>query len=217
MRVLDLFAGTGSGTQAFRDDRHEVVSVEYDQKHPADLHADISTLTAADLIELGTGGRYDMVWASPPCTAFSVASGGYHWTTKGRERYIPRTDVAKQSLALVAHVVELINTVTAHDGYFAIENPRGMLRKMEPVMWLHRDTIWYCQYGDTRAKPTDLWNNLPDTWHALTCHNGNPDHDTAPRGATTGNQGLCLVDRSKVPLGVSRSILDAINQKRDAR
>ena len=42
-----------------------------------------------------------------------------------------------------------------------IENPRAVLRKM-PFMpnGDSRHEVWYCQYGDTRAKPTDIWTNL---------------------------------------------------------
>ena len=54
-----------------------------------------------------------------------------------------------------------------------------------------RQTVWYCQYGDKRAKPTDIWTNLPN-WTGKQCHNGNKDchHEPAPRGSKTGTQGL---------------------------
>jgi len=153
------------------------------------------------------------VWASPPCTTFSVASISTHWTG-GHRAYEPKTEAAVKAIELVYHTVTLINQVTAHDGYYVIENPRGVLRKLEPVTWLHRDTVWYCQYGDKRAKPTDLWNNLPDTWHPKTCRNGASDHESAPRGAKTGTQGLSLVERSMIPFGVSESMLEAIERKK---
>jgi hypothetical protein len=37
----------------------------------------------------------DMIWASPPCTGFSVPSLGHHWTG-GNKAYIPKTETAKQ-------------------------------------------------------------------------------------------------------------------------
>jgi len=90
-----------------------------------------------------------------------------------------------------------------------IENPRGLLRKQSFMIGLPKTTVWYCQYGDTRAKPTDIWtNNLysllnPDGWHPRAeCFNGNKDchHESAPRGSRTGTQGLKgNYERSKIP------------------
>ena len=45
--------------------------------------------------------------------------------------------------------------------WFFIENPRGLLRKMPFMRDLMRHTVTYCQYGDTRMKPTDIWTNAP--------------------------------------------------------
>jgi len=209
MRVLDLFAGTGSATQPFEDAGHEVIKVEMNEQFDADLHADISLTSPTDLRQLGTGGDYDFVWASPPCTAFSVASIGHHWTG-GHRAYVPKTEFARYSINLVWHTLRLINAATKHDGHYVIENPRGVLRKLGPVQGLDRSTVWYCQYGDARAKPTDLWHNLPITWQALACKNGNPDHEPAPRGAKTGTQGLSKTERSMVPYALGKSILDVL-------
>ena len=172
---------------------------------------DIMDVTGNQLLNLGSGGPYDFVWASPPCTAFSVASISTHWTG-GRQAYIPKTRFAYESIKLVWHTLLLINLVTEPDnGHYVMENPRGVLRKLAPVQALDRSTVWYCQYGDKRAKPTDLWHNLPTTWQALTCKNGNPDHEAAPRGAKTGTQGLAKHERSMVPYQLGQSILEAIS------
>ena len=79
MLVLDLFAGTGSSTAAFEAAGHKVVRVELDPQFPAELHADVMDLTVEKVLAL-CGGVPDFVWASPPCTAFSVASISTHWT-----------------------------------------------------------------------------------------------------------------------------------------
>ena len=57
--------------------------------------------------------------------------------------------------AIIDHFLQLNPSLV-----YYIENPRGMLRKM-PFMRRHmvRHTVTYCQYGDTRMKPTDIWTN----------------------------------------------------------
>lgn len=55
---------------------------------------------------------------------------------------------------------------------------------------LPRYTVTYCQYGDTRMKPTDIWTNHPDPRFKPMCKNGDSCHVPAPRGSKTGTQGL---------------------------
>lgn len=72
-----------------------------------------------------------------------------------------------------------------------------------------RTTVWYCTYGDKRAKPTDIWSNNifslfnVNGWRPRPeCFNGNQNchHEFAPRGSQTGTQGLKgNYDRSKIP------------------
>ena len=65
---------------------------------------------------------------------------------------------------------------------------------------LPRYTVTYCQYGDTRMKPTDIWTNHPEPRFKKMCKNGAPCHVSAPRGSQTGTQGIKgSVDRSRIP------------------
>ena len=72
-----------------------------------------------------------------------------------------------------------------------MENPRGVLRKLDVVKGLPKHTVWYCTYGDDRAKPTDIWTNDLFWTPRPVCKNGNKDchHVPAPRGSRTGRQG----------------------------
>ena len=47
---------------------------------------------------------------------------------------------------------------------------------------LPRYTVTYCQYGDHRMKPTDIWTNHPDPRFRPPCKNGAKCHEPSPRG-----------------------------------
>lgn len=212
MLIFDFFAGTRSSTKAFEDAGHTVVSFDNDPQFDVTVRADIFMLTAEGLRE--RFGQPDFIWASPPCTAFSVASIGHHWQ-RGANAYIPKTREASFNQELVWHTRSLIENLRPRLGYL-IENPRGMLRKLPPVQGLPRTTVTYCQYGDDRMKPTDLWGEVKGWKAREKCANGQPCHEAAPRGAKTGTQGRSgAVKRSMVPYELGREILEAIERKAD--
>jgi hypothetical protein len=205
--IFDFFSGTGSSTQAFEDAGHTVYKFELDDSFEATEHVDIMNLTAEYL--LATYGKPDFVWASPPCTSFSVAAIGHHWISGG-ENPEPRTEQARQAQELVRHTITLIKKLNPSKGWL-IENPRGMLRKLSVVSSLPRYTVTYCQYGDSRMKPTDLWGWVPSWSPRSMCKNGDTCHVSAPRGAKTGTQGLSgAKERSKVPYELGKEILNAL-------
>ena len=207
MKVFDLFSGTGSATQAFKDASHKVHSFELDTYFQADENVDVFDLTVDYLKEVY--GHPDFVWASPPCTAFSVASIGHHWSIS-EEKHFPKTQAAIESQELVAHTRSLLEGLNPTFG-FLIENPRGMLRKLPVVAGLQRQTVTYCQYGDTRMKPTDLWGAVPNWTPRPMCKNGAPCHEAAPRGSKTGTQGLKgSKERSRVPYALGVELLQAM-------
>ena len=150
----------------------------------------------------------DVIWASPPCETFSVASIGHHWQG-GSKAYEPKTVAAKEGIARVKRTLEIITELRPR--VWIIENPRGVLRKMPFMEALpYRHTVSYCQYGDTRMKPTDLWSNFALDVRPM-CKNGDPCHEAAPRGARTGTQGVKgYRDRSRVPHDLCLSIIEQL-------
>jgi len=205
--IFDFFAGTGSSTQAFKDAGHTVITFELDTSFEATEHADVFNLNAQDLI--ARYGQPDFVWASPPCTSFSVASMGHHWM-QGGTNPLPRTEAAKMSQELVAYTRDLIKELNPTKGWL-IENPRGMLRKLPVVADLPRRTVTYCTYGDSRMKPTDLWGGVEGWIHRQPCKNGQGCHEAAPRGSRTGTQGLKgAKERSRIPYQLGEEILKVI-------
>lgn len=198
MRVLELFAGTRSIGKAFEKHGHKVYSIEWDKDFEnIDWYEDIGKITAQDIID--RFGRPDVIWASPDCTSFSIAAISHH-RRKNLEtgNLDPVSDYAKFCDNVDQHVLDLIRELKPK--YWFIENPRGGMRKMTWMQGLPRYTVTYCQYGDTRMKPTDIWTNHPDPKFKTPCHNGDPCHEPAPRGSKTGTQGLKgSIDRSRIP------------------
>ena len=210
MLVFDFFSGTGSSTQAFKDAGHTVITFELDNFFEATENVDVFNLNAVNLIV--KYGQPNFVWASPPCTSFSVASIGHHWINGGASP-TPRTEAAKISQDLVAHTLKLIKDLNPTYGWL-MENPRGMLRKLSIVQGYPRATVTYCRYGDSRMKPTDLWGVVPNWKPREMCKNGMPCHEAAPRGARAGTQGLKNAkDRSQIPYALGKEILDAIEEQ----
>lgn len=206
MLVFDFFAGTQSSTRAFEDAGHTVISFDNDFQFDVTVFADVFELTAEGLV--ARYGQPDFVWASPPCTSFSVASIGHHWNPD----HTPKTSAAVASMELVAHTRVLLEELNPRFG-FVIENPRGKLRKLPILDGLTRHTVTYCQYGDDRMKPTDLWTTVKNWKPRPLCKNGDECHESAPRGAKTGTQGRCgAVTRSMVPYDLGLEILDAIER-----
>lgn len=197
MKVLELFAGTRSIGKAFEARGHEVYSVEWDKRFDGiDLYEDILNVQANDI--LTRFGRPDVIWASPDCSSYSIAAISHHRRKEASGNLAPVSDYAKFCDRVNMHVLCLILALSPR--FWFVENPRGGLRKMDFMNGLPRYTITYCQYGDNRMKPTDIWTNHPDPKFKPPCNNGDTCHVAAPRGAKTGTQGLKgSVERSRIP------------------
>lgn len=199
MKILELFAGTRSISRAFEKQGHETYSVEWDKNFEnISLYEDINNITARDIIEL-CGGVPDVIWASPDCTTYSIAGISHHRKRNEKTGNLDSvSEYAKFCDKTNKHVIELIQELNPK--YYFIENPRGGLRKMDFMRGLTRYTVTYCQYGDTRMKPTDIWTNHPNPQFKPMCKNGDKCHEPAPRGSKTGTQGLKSArERSVIP------------------
>lgn len=216
MKILELFAGTRSIGKAFEARGHEVYSVEWDKNFEnIDLYADIGKLTAREVIE--RFGLPDVVWASFDCSTFSVMAISKHRRKNPVTKSLdPITDYARFCDEVDQNVLRLIRELQAERErrglppllYF-IENPRGGLRKMEWMQDLPRYTVTYCKYGETRMKPTDIWTNHPDPQFIPPCKNGDPCHESAPRGSKSGTQKIKgSKDRSRIPVLLCEHIVD---------
>ena len=194
MKVLELFAGSRSVGKACEELGYEVYSSDINDFPGIDYVADIRDFDI-DKVPFVP----DIIWASPPCTYFSVASIGKHWN----KDHTPKSDNAMLGVEIVSATLYIINVFKSINPnlIWYMENPRGKLRKLNVVDGLHRNTVTYCQYGDTRMKPTDIWTNNLDWKPRPMCKNGMPCHVSAPRGSQTGTQGMKgNYERSKILL-----------------
>lgn len=204
-RVLDLFAGSRSVARALASHNVETFSVDIKAFDGIDLRCDLEFLHLGDL-----PWTPNLVWASLPCTSYSIA--GIKWHRRGIE---PVSEFARKSDRLLARLLAIVFEL---DVDYVIENPRGMLRKMPQMQDLPRRTVTYCTYGDRRMKPTDLWSNMfsghdgKEPWitrppcvpESLFCNHDRQSRSYAKRKSLglsrLGTQGMSgAYDRSKVP------------------
>ena len=188
MKVLELFSGTGVLSAAFRERGHRTLTVDWRRNEcKPGIWRDIACLEAKEVVK--RFGHPDVIWASPDCTTYSVAAIAHH-----RDGVKPKTLYAENCDRTNTHVCDLIRQLKPKVWF--IENPRGMLRKMPFILKLMEDTggrrhtVTYCQYGERRQKPTDIFTNHPDPQFRPPCRRGDKCHDAAPRGSKTGTQGL---------------------------
>jgi len=156
-----------------------------------------------------------MIWASPPCTTYSLAAISHH---RHEGTLKPKTEFAAKSDRLVKNTLKIINSYPL--AKFYIENPRATLRKTIMMQGIPRKTVWYCRYGADIAKPTDIfsnniynplfnefgWKPRPECWN----NNQHCHHESAPRGSKTGLQGLKgNYNRSKIPSDLCVDVVNA--------
>ena len=69
-KALFLCSGTGSVGEPFREGGWEVTDVDWDGRFGAEIVEDI---TKWDYKAMFEPGEFDVVWASPDCTQYSIA------------------------------------------------------------------------------------------------------------------------------------------------
>ena len=130
-RLLDLFCGTKSIGKVFGANGWTVTSVDLEPKFEPDVCCNVLDLTPEMI-----GEAPDLIWASPPCTHYSVAR-----TTAKTPRDLEGSD------RLVQKVLDLREHYGCH---LFMENPYGLLmrRPVVNIPGLHLRLVDYCKYAD---------------------------------------------------------------------
>ena len=162
MKLLELFSGTGSIGKAFKKHGWEVVSLDLNPKAGATITTDVLDWDYTVFEK----GSFDFVWASPPCTEYSVAR-----TTAKTPRNLALADtIVARTLLIIEHL---------EPKAWLMENPAtGLLKTREVVQGLPWRDVTYCRYSDgerwTYKKQTRLWGHLPTFSPRPVCTRKNP-------------------------------------------
>lgn len=142
-RLLELFSGTGSVGRAFQEAGWDVVSLDMDPKAGATINCDFMGWDWKQFVSK----YFDCVWASPPCTHYSIAR-----TRAKTPRDLEGSD------RLVQRVLDCIEYFKPQTWFF--ENPQtGYLKGRKVVEGLRYRDVSYCVFGFPYRKPTRIWTN----------------------------------------------------------
>jgi hypothetical protein len=89
----------------------------------------------------------DFIWASPPCTEYSIAK------TVGTRNLDLADSIVRRTWEIIEHFKPGLG--------YVMENPQTGMLKTRPMMVGRNYTdIDYCKYGMPYRKRTRLWNNI---------------------------------------------------------
>ena len=144
MRFLDLCAGTQS-IQKSLPKHVDVTSVDICAKNTPTIVSDIRTWNYKRQFPRG---YFDVIWASPPCTQYSIAR------TVGTRDYIEADSIVKRCLEIIQYF---------RPPMWFMENPGGGGKlHTRPFMckWnRYKNVCCYCRYGYPYRKITNIWTN----------------------------------------------------------
>lgn len=199
MKTLDLFAGSCSFTKVCKKLNYQTFTTDIKPLEGIDLVKDFMELEINDLPYLP-----DVLWASPDCSVWSLASGATHFA--GMK---PKTEKALKAMELIDRLIWFINELLILNPrmIFYIENPVGRLRNytsLQPLFFgsaIKRVTLSQCQYGREFRKNTDLFTNdnlfIPQVCKDANCHHLSYNlYDKVPEQWANQNN---YYERAKLP------------------
>ncbi len=165
MKVLELFSGTGSVGKCCEAIGWDVISV--DLLLPATHECDIMDFDYKQYSK----DEFDIVWGSPPCTAYSNLQGCWLGRKKGNGILFTKEVMEKdmdEADKLVLKTLEIIDYFKPH--YWFIENPQtGKLKNREIMKNIPFYDCDYCMFSDWGYKKrTRIWTNKEE-WETRLC------------------------------------------------
>ena len=197
--MLELFSGTGSVGEVFKEAGWEVVSLDRDAA--ADIQTDIRLW---DYKPAYPPKHFHFIWASPPCTEYSIAK------TIGNRNVEEANEIVEKTLEIIRYFQPM---------FWVIENPQtGLLKKQSFMQHLPFTDVDYCKYGKPYRKRTRLWNNISQ-WRSKPLCVGDCGRVVGGRHKERAQQGTArgiAVSHSRkqlytVPAELAQEILHAIS------
>lgn len=162
MRLLELFCGTKCVSNIFQQHGYEIISLDYNPKFNATHTADILTWDYRQYPE----DYFDVIWASPDCTTWSVASGGKYRTKQSiyglNNHTQPQATIGNNMVLRMIEILEYFK----YRAWF-MENPRELMAHYPPLQQFIKEKnanmtcVYYGNYGWGLPKATNIWSNLP--------------------------------------------------------
>jgi hypothetical protein len=146
MRLLELFSGTKSVSKAVGHQFTEVINVDIEESLQPTIVTDILTWDYRQY----PPGHFHTIWASPPCTEFSMLN-------YSRPEKVPNLELADR---IVQKTLEII-AYFAPERWF-MENPQtGSLKTREYMRDIYYRDFDYCRFSDWGyRKRTRIWTNV---------------------------------------------------------
>lgn len=210
MRVLELFSGTHSVGKVCKERDYEVISLDLQN---ADINVDILNWD----YKIFPKNHFDIIWASPPCSTFSILT----WGSIGRrlkciDMEIYTKEIMKQreqdiGVRILNKTKEIIDYFQPR--YYFIENPKTGRMKNYMTEYDYYD-VDYCMYSKWGyKKSTRIWTNLKN-FNPKTCNKncGNmiDNRHTHSVGHTKGYvvSNFSLNNRYRIPFKLIRDLFD---------
>ena len=206
-RILELFCGTKSIGKVFKTAGYEVISLDYNKKFNATHTEDILTWNYQQY----PPEYFNVIWASPDCTTWSLAPGGIYRTKASiygnNNQYQERATLGNN---MILRVIEILKYFQPQSWF--IENPMGLLQHFPPLKQFieeydaNMNLVYYGNYNWGFPKATNIWSNLtlwenekppvmPEDSYILRYHNFDGNYKRYYNTYRYGNK----EERSKIP------------------